>query len=47
MTGSAASPDDASHRRENLEVTIAPFILRDAARRPLLRMREIADLRIK
>jgi hypothetical protein len=35
-----ASPDDAKHRRENHEATIRPAsILRDAAFRPLLRMR--------
>src|SRR5947208_16650648 len=34
----APSPDEASHRRENHEAPLVPFILRDAASR-LLRMR--------
>jgi len=30
----APSPDDASHRRENHEAPLAPFILRDGAGAP-------------
>src|SRR5262245_36512108 len=38
----APSPDDASHRSENHVARLGPFILRDAAQAPLLRMRSCA-----